>query len=165
MTSQEGFKILSENKLNQLKGSYSRLPISGRDSDTSDLFWNFYLRGHDKGDNDFVTLDVIDQRRIKVSLIHNDSIVNSKILKGRLKNNRFVFNRRTVIYPFLLANVYKDSKVRIGLLNNNNLSVDCKMTSFSTWLILPSYDSNKSSGQYEKLNIKKNKDILKYDNQ
>lgn len=72
-------------------------------------------------------------------------------MKGRVRNNHFVFNKQRKIYFLLLANVYKDGKVRVGLLENDNLSVDGITTLIGTCLIRPTHKSSSSSGVYERL--------------
>lgn len=74
VNSQQGFKTLTKDHLQALNGNYERLPVSGGDSGASDLFWSFYLRGCSNNDKDYIALKVVDERRIRVSLVHKDTV-------------------------------------------------------------------------------------------
>lgn len=130
---------LNEDNLKLLNGTYNRVPSDTSSSNANDLFWLFSLKGYnsDKGE-DFVSLNVEDERHIKVSLIKKDSVIRTKIFKGKIRNNSFEFNRRIRVLPVIVATIYQDSKISIGLLGNGNLIVDAKcMTYGLTLFILP----------------------------
>lgn len=133
--------ILNRTNLSILNGTFHEGPITSSNSNSSSLYWSFFLKGkvnyddHYKGE-EFIKLQVVNPNRISVSLIRGDSTVESKILKGRVNNNTFEFKRRWIIYPLIFSNVYKDSKVRVSLLQNGNLNVDSKTMTYGTLLFI-----------------------------
>jgi hypothetical protein len=126
---------LNEINLSVLNGTYYENTSVSLKSNFSSLYWSFFLKGkvhyndHYNGE-EFIRLQVINPNKIKVSLIREDSTIDSRVLKGGIKNNSFEFKRRWVFYPILFTNLYKDSKVRVSILQNGNLSVDSKTMAY-----------------------------------
>jgi hypothetical protein len=138
--------ILNGSNISILNGTYHESPIISSKSNSGSLYWSFFLKGkvnnddHYKGE-EFIRLQVVNSKKISVSLIREGSTVESKILKGRINNNTFEFKRRWKIYPLIFSNVYKDSKTRVSLLQNGNLSVDSKTMVYGTYMIfIPIFD-------------------------
>jgi hypothetical protein len=130
---------LNRDNLNLINGTYNRYAIDSVKSNPSDLFWGFSLKGYNGNEGeDFVKLIVEDEHHIRVSLIMSDSIIQTKTIKGKIRENTFEFNRRFIIIPVIVATIYKDSKVRISLMENGNLNVDAKTMAYGlTFFILP----------------------------
>ncbi len=143
---------LTLNNLTLLNGVYNRLSTDNLGSNVRDLFWDFFLRGYPDDKQDFIRLAFQDERHVKISLIKKDSVITTKSLKGRIRNNTFEFNRRVKIIPLIVSNVYKDSKIRIAILQNGNLNVDAKtMTYGIIYFIIPAGGAEKRYNmQFEK---------------
>ncbi|RZJ67165.1 MAG: hypothetical protein EOO50_06485 [Flavobacterium sp.] len=131
---------LHSTNLTALNGSFKRFSTVGE----SDLFWDFFVTGYNKNQNDRVKLTVIDDRHIRVALISDGNLLREKILKGKIEGGYFVFNRRTIVYPLLLANLYKDSKIRVGILKNGNLTTDSKSLRYGTIIIFPFFEKEEN---------------------
>ena len=76
-----------------------------------------------------IRLTVLDESQINYELLNVDSVCYSRILKGKIVKGEFEFNRRIRFLPAIVATVYSDSKVRLGILANGNLIIDGKWPS------------------------------------
>lgn len=149
---------LDGSNLSILNGTYNESPITGTKSNVNSLYWSFFLKGkvnyddHYRGE-EFIRFQVVKPNKIRVSLMREGSAIESKILKGKVNRNTFEFKRRLKIYPLIFANVYKDSKTRVSLLPNGNLSVDSKTMVYGTVMIfIPIFDVEQDYNQeYRKL--------------
>jgi len=155
---------LTESNLTLLDGKYVRKSLpQGKDSVIGDLFTNFFadsysyhFRNSDMGlnlksDVDFLELKVINKNRILVSYINENDTLASKIIKGKIKNGNFELRRRYFIVPMVFTNLYRNSKFRIGLSNDNNLIGDYKTISFGTVMVLfPFVDNNSENNMIYK---------------
>jgi len=144
---------LTNKNLNLLNGKYSR--ISANQSKSGDLFWNLYTKGYNLGDEKlcYVKLNVINNKRIEVSLLKNDSLIKSKILKGKIKNGYFEFRKRILVLPTIFLNTFRTTKFRIGILNNSNLTTDYNQISWGTgFVVVPFYEKEiEPNFEYEKI--------------
>ena len=138
--------ILTETNLTLLDGRYERKSVQlNKDSAHGDLYWNLFANTYSfgnekglnlKGDTNFVQLKVINEKRILVSHINGNEILTSKIMKGKIKDGYFEFRRIYLFIPMVFVNVYRDSKFRVGLLEDNNLTADFKQISFGTSFVI-----------------------------
>ena len=144
--------VLTESNLTLLDGWYER---KSKDYLRGDLCWIFFSSSYShlfdhncyefKGEFDFFELKVINKNKILVSHIHmmNDtlSFLSSKIMKGKIKDGYFEYRRTHLFLPVILTNVYRDSKIRIKLSNDENLLMDFKQITFGTgFFIIPFYE-------------------------
>jgi len=133
---------LNANNINLINGCYHRFPIdSFRGNDARNLHRLFSLKVLDFQPEDaYVRLEIIDERHIKYELVEIDSVIYSKVLKGKLINGEFEFNWRAKILPIIVATIYSDSKVRLGVLENGNLIIDAKCMEYGlVYFILPTF--------------------------
>jgi hypothetical protein len=147
---------LSEKNIDLLNGEYMRASINPTEKPKGDLFWNFYTTGYSlRADSLYsVTLKVIDGNHLNVTLLKSDSVIKSKTLKGKLKNGYFEMKRRKFIVPAIFLNIFRTTKFRIGLLENNNLTTDYKQISWGTvFVVIPFHDKETEPNfEYQKLN-------------
>jgi len=147
---------LTKENLNLLNGKYSRNPVNQSEKWKGDLFWNFYTRGYNVGADSLcaIKLKVIDEKHLDVTIMKNDSIIKSKVLKGKIKNGYFEMKRRVFFIPTIYLNVFRTTKFRIGLLENENLTTDYKQIAWGTgFVIIPFFDKEKYPDfEYGKLN-------------
>ena len=150
---------MTKENLSLLNGKYSREPMYQTEKWKGGLFWNFYTRGYNVGAHSLCAVDlkVIDEKRLHVTLMKNDSIIRAKVLKGKVKNGYFEMNRRILFIPAIFINVFRTTKFRIGLLENNNLTTDYKQIAWGTGLvIIPFFNKEKEFDfEYEKVNSAK----------
>ena len=73
---------------------------------------------------DYLSLKVLDKKKIEVSVYEDDNLIRRKVLKGKIKDNYFVFRKRRVLIFWLVLNGIRIQKSRIGLLENGNLILD-----------------------------------------
>lgn len=145
--------ILTDSTLGLIEGRYERESVQlDKDSfPSADLYWNLYantysfILGNDKGlnqkgDTNFIELKVVNKNKILSVYTSGSEVLTSKVLKGKVKNGYFVFRRKYLFLPFVFANIYRNSKFRIGLLNDMNLIADYKEVGFATiYVILPDF--------------------------
>lgn len=109
---------------------------------------------HDTLSEDVVKMEVLDAKRIKVTLLSNGKIEKEKILKGKLSGNTFQFNRRSFLIPLVVMNYYEDRITRIAVLQNGNLSLDTHTQALGNFFIIP-WTGGSYSGQdleFKKIN-------------
>ena len=100
---------------------------------------NYFNHEHDIGVNDKINLQAIDNRHIKVSVISNDTIITTKILKGHLSQNYFNFSLLHFSPIYIIINGIRRQKNRIGILQSGELTLDTKFGGFLLLLILPTF--------------------------
>lgn len=141
-----GRTALQAENISALNGYYRRasLPDTLKTNHhcPNNLFHSLFLMPgrylwHDTLSEDLVKMEVLDAKRIKVTLLSNGQIEKEKILKGRLSENTFEFNRRSFLVPLLLMNYYEDRKTRIALLQNGNLCLDTYTQALGSFFIFP----------------------------
>jgi hypothetical protein len=168
-----GMALTSEN-LNQLNGFYKRYSIENSDEIKGDSIENsdetkgdlfsllFLFFKHEKGQYDMVELEVINNHRIKVSLLRNHTPIKAIKMRGRIRENTFEFKRRNIIIPFfphpftvpLVVGGYSDQKTRLRILPNGNLSADSKSTSYGllmTFIPFSRETGEKSNIEFERI--------------
>ena len=93
----------------------------------------------------FVELMMINTKSLLVTYIANERIIDSKIMKGRLKDGYFELRHNVFIVPAIFVNVCRTIKFRIGLLANGNLTADYREVVFGTgFIIIPVFDDIKT---------------------
>jgi hypothetical protein len=128
---------LNAKNVSQVSGQFER---GEWDLWGADLCWNFYLESLD---GDKVDFHVIDDKHIRVTLLDDTDTVKSRLMRGRIKEGRFVFHRRVKVYPLILGNVFKNSKVRITLTPSGDLMVDSRDLLYGHILFFPIADGHK----------------------
>jgi hypothetical protein len=143
---------LNKENLKLINGKYTRNPINW----DGDLFWNFYTRGYNVGTQSSCSVDLrlIDQKHLTVTLMQNDSIIKSKVLKGKLKNGYFEMKRRVFIAPAIFFNIFRTIKFRFGILENGNLTTDYLQKAWGTeFVIFPFFNKEEEFDyEYKKIN-------------
>jgi len=140
--------ILTEKNLTLLDGKYERFSKQqDKNKNDGDLYWNFFDRGQNRNDSiEFFELKVIDKNRILVLYIDGNDTIKSKTMKGKIKSGYFEFKRKYLFIPGIYVNLYRDSKFRIRLSNDNNLIADYKQIAFGTAIfIIPFYEKNQGN--------------------
>lgn len=145
---------LNHNNLFLINGTYKR--YANKDSSREkDIFWDFDITGYNKGDR--VNLFVINDRHIKVTLLDSLDTIKTKNFKGKIKDGHFVFKRKVIVYPLIIANVYKDTKMRIGILANGNLAIDNVNLTYGHITIFPLIDKGKIyESEHQRIELKTN---------
>ncbi len=142
--------LIHKGNYHLLDGQYSR-HSNKTDSlrkNGDDLFWNIFRKGHhhiiiDEG-NCSVKLQTIDPKRLKATYLKNDSIIDSRIMRGRIKNGYFELRRNYFIVPAIFFNICRTIKFRIGLLENGDLTTDYREVAYGTgFVIIPFYSDDK----------------------
>ena len=141
----QGVPLTAEN-LHLLNGTYKRNPVNSpnisKGYDQSNLFRCFYLKPDRYGwtdslQNDFVKIEVIQDKKVKITLLRNGHVEKSKALKGKLVQNTFEFNKRFFLIPLLFINFAETRKTRVELLQNGNLLIDTSYQAIANFLIFP----------------------------
>ena len=92
----------------------------------------------------FISLKVINKKKIEIKVIVDGRILKSYIIKGQLKDGYFEQNRKMFIIPLLILNVYHSSKFRIGLHENGNTVTDFKKYDFGTYYFINPHNNNET---------------------
>ncbi len=71
-----------------------------------------------------LNLDFINNKRLKVTLLQGNEILKTKIRKGKIQGGYFVLNKSFYGTFWLIINSFGEQTSRIGLLKNNNITVD-----------------------------------------
>jgi hypothetical protein len=135
---------LNESNRNQLNGTYKIY-------DTKNQISLPFIIGKSKFEtvqDGSIKLESIDEKKIAVTIMKNDSIIESYILKGKFKNGYFIKKTKfTAEFPFgpLLWGLgnYKNA---LGINNENNLIILENHSGMSFFLIAPIFGAG---GDYE----------------
>lgn len=75
-------------------------------------------------------------------------------MKGKIKNGYFEMKRRVFFIPTIYLNVFRTTKFRIGILENDNLTTDYNQIAWGTgFVIIPFFDKEKEPDfEYKKIN-------------
>jgi hypothetical protein len=141
--------------LADLNGKYNNKPMANRDSIKTDLYWNIFDRGYNPKDSiSYFEIKALANNKLSVLYWDNNHIVKSKIFKGKIKGDYFVFRRRFLIIPLIGVNLLRNRKFRIGLLSNGNIITDYNQISVgSFYVILPFLERRKYYGvEFERIN-------------
>jgi len=101
-----------------------------------------------------VTIAAIDERHIKVMLYNGDSLIKTRVIKGKIKDDYFTFKQRSISPFWFIINGFGKNKTRLGLLNTGDLIVDSRSVIVATLIILPF-----SGGRKEEYNMIFNKQV------
>jgi hypothetical protein len=146
---------LQKKNLADLNGKYNNEPKPGKDSARTDLYWNIFDIGYNAKDSIcYIEIKATGPDKLNIALWDNNQIVKSKIFKGKIRSDYFVFKRRYLIIPAILVNLFRNRRFRIGLLPNGNIITDYNQISFgSFYVILPYIEKRKYYGiEFERVN-------------
>ncbi len=125
--------------LQQINGDYKLKGKTGA-SLTNLLEFNTKINftNHKIDSTYFVRLTALTNQKIEATLYHQNKIVETKTLKGKLENNYFSLKHSfkfKIIY--LLINGFSSSKTRFGISSNGNLILDNNHSGCATLVIFP----------------------------
>ncbi len=84
-----------------------------------------------------MTIEAVDGKHIKAKLYNRDSLTKTRIFKGKIMDDYFVFTRRNVSPFWFIINGFGKKTARLGVLNNGDLIVDSRHVIVATIIILP----------------------------
>lgn len=132
-------KLASQN-ISILNGKYELSPV-GKKYELLDFAFfgkSPFNRDNRPSTNDYLTLEVISKRKIKVSCFQNGQLYRSKVFKGRIKNDCFIFRRKFFLKFGRAIWVVGYCKTRVGIKQKNaNLIVDHIRGGIGFFLIIP----------------------------
>ncbi|WP_188406466.1 hypothetical protein [Psychroflexus salis] len=102
----------------------------------------------------FIQLSIIDEKEISAKLFKGEILLESKKLKGRIRNNYFRIRTDFKFYiEYIILNRYTTDYTRIGLLQNKNITVDSMGGTCGLILFFPVFcDGNETNNnQFERL--------------
>jgi hypothetical protein len=112
-------------ELSKFNGDYEIISTD-TSSHTLEHIFTYSSKFHSRnlpGKNDFMRLSVIDGKHIKASLLVNNEVVKTKIIKGRIINNYFESHTSHFKFRFII-NIYEQQSSRLTLSNVRELYVD-----------------------------------------
>jgi hypothetical protein len=154
---QPGQIPIHKENLQMISGRYKRTTINPlyKNRGGGDLFWTLIRKSNHMVENDtqcVVELYPINTKRLRVIYLKNDTIIDSRILKGKVRDGYFELRRKTLVIPAVFFNICRTTKFRIGLLENGNMTTDYKEVAFGTALILIPFleDDNTEDVEFQK---------------
>lgn len=146
---------LNDTTLNRLTGKYKPYSVVPDTQIKTSLSWNIFDAGYNSETiHDFVEIEVHGKNELSISYWDSTTLIKSKVFKGKIKNDYFVFKRKYLIIPAVIVNLFRNRAFRIGLLPNGNLISDYRQISFgSFYVILPDWRFMKEFGvEFQRLN-------------
>ena len=137
--------MLNNSNFKLIEGKYS---IRASETSFSNLdwylfsndYWYLFKNTYYPDSSHYVKLEVVNKKTLNVSYVPKSCIENPKIetrkIRGRLKNGYFVLDRNLLVVPFIFTNLYRNRQLRMGLLNSGNLITDYNEISFGTVMIV-----------------------------
>jgi hypothetical protein len=150
----ESFIELTPTNIELINGRYE---VNSTDSlNNNDLHWIIFDSGYNRKDSiESIELKVINNKKILITHYDGDSIVESKIFHGKIKDGYFQFRRKYLVIPILFVNLYRNRILRIGILKNSDLITDYNQISLGTFYFIFPFYSNKRNNNFEFKRIKK----------
>lgn len=141
ISGKNNLKSITPDDIHKFDGNYEIISIDSayRTLENGLTDKNYFNREHDIGNNDKINLKAIDRRHIKVSVISNDTIISTKILKGHLSQNYFNFSLVHFSPIYIVLNGIRRQKNRIAILQSGEITLDTKFGGFLLLLILPTF--------------------------
>jgi hypothetical protein len=138
-----------------IDGKYNVNSLNSQNGIEGDLYWNIFDKGYNKLDTiEFIEFRTIDDRQILVNHYDGETIVKSKIFKGKYKNGYFQFKRKWLVIPGIFVNLYRNRIFRIGVLTNGNIITDYNQISFGTVVFIWPFFERKQKFNFEFKKIK-----------
>jgi hypothetical protein len=130
---------LSAASLSEINGDYEIVTIdtARRTLTASFMPDKRYHFGNLPGQDDKISIKVISDNKIKMTLIDNGKIIRKRTIKYNLIDNCLEFNRSYISPFWVIINGYTNSIVRIGLLADGNLTMDISVLTIGFIGILP----------------------------
>ncbi len=125
-SSYEGKQYLTEKNLKSINGTYKDFPNDRSTSlDFALLFKKVKFHSANLPDsNTSVKLEIIDKRHLKITVLQDGNIIKTKTKRGRILEGYFYLNQSAFFRFWFILNVVGFQQTRIGLLNNNNITLD-----------------------------------------
>ena len=148
-----------DNDLQHLNGVYDNAPIT-TEEDYYPLYALLFKRDkvyrwdEVRDYSGKIKIDVISNKKIKVSYLIDDLIVEEKMITGKLTGNIFSAKRQIFFLFLLVVNGYNEVKTSIYLNENNELVVIKQRFSFGNVLIASGGGEGGSSGKYARISEK-----------
>ena len=135
----ENRKKISDNDFQNFNGDYSIFPKGElfRTLDLALLNDSPYTYDNKLDSNITLNLYGISLTKIKATLIVNNKIIKTKLLNGKIKDDYFHVQKSYKVKFWFIFNGLTIQKTRIGILNNNNLSVDTSTEGAGFLFFLP----------------------------
>ena len=105
---------------------------------------NFFNEDHVISASDKIQLQAIDKRHIRVSVFYGSSFVRTKILRGKVAQNYFVFSQIHIEPIYVILNGAGRQKNRIGMLENGDLILDTTWGGFLYLFVMPTFGTGDS---------------------
>lgn len=84
-----------------------------------------------------INLNVKSRKELQVKLFKGNTLIQTNLIKGKIKKNYFVCRRQWRIHPLILVNFAEEHKTRLGLLENDNLVLDTANSALIYLTVLP----------------------------
>jgi hypothetical protein len=143
----ENRKILSDKNFEILNGDYKA---------DANLAGAFFSKIHKVDTTAVMNLQFIDKGSVKVTLLKQDTILDERIVKGKIRQDYF---KARLSYDFsfwfIIINGLGITRTRIGLLNNTNLTVDTVRDGMGLLVVIPVFSSGGAlyGLEYERLEL------------
>ena len=147
------------NDLQHLSGVYYNAPLTIKENSSNSYPLYVLLFKHDKiyEWNEFrdysgkIKIDVISNKKIKVSYLVDELIIEEKMITGKLTDNIFSVKRQIRFLPLLFFNYYGEVKTSIFLTEKNELIVDKGRYVFANILFMSGGGDFSTGGKYARI--------------
>ena len=148
-----------DNDLQHLSGVYYNAPLTMEENRRSNypLYALLFKRDKIYAWNEFrdysgkIKIDVISNKKIKVSYLVDDLIIEEKMITGKLTDNIFSVKRQIRFLPLLFFNYYGEVKTSIFLTEKNELAVDKGRYAFANILFMSGGGDSRTGGEYARI--------------
>ena len=148
-----------DNDLQHLSGVYYNAPLTIKENDSFSypLYALLFKRDKMYTWNEFrdysgkIKIDVISNKKIKVSYLVDDLIIEKKTITGKLIGNTFSLKRQIRFVPLLFFNYYGEVKTSIFLTEKHELAVDKGRYAFANILFMSGGGDSRTGGKYARI--------------
>ena len=148
-----------DNDLQHLSGVYYNAPLTMEENSSNSYPLYVLLFKRDKIYNwnelrDYsgkIKIDVISNKKIKVSYLVDELIIEEKMITGKLTGNIFSVKRKRLFLPLLFINYYGEIKTSIFLTEKNELVVDKGRYVIANVLLMSGGGDSSTGGKYARI--------------
>lgn len=138
LKSMDGRIPLSKHNLEQLEGEYFIHITDTNKVEAKDIIYFNALFEQSTTSDERIKIEKLNNHNLKATLFSGDSIVDSSIIRGRLKDNQFLAVTEHKTNSFLvLFQSFTASRSRLGVMENRNLVIDSRNWGCATFLVMP----------------------------
>ena len=145
---------LDETNISKLDGLYQNISTEAQGTFSYSIWDRLVVYSNKRltnWENHTIKIESISSKKILLSLMYNDQVVDQKIIRGKIKDGYFYRRPIFIVMPFFpLIYGYNTNRSRFGLVEDE-LVIDDRKNIWMGLLIMGKYKKSTTSLKYKKI--------------